>query len=112
MVGSASDSIAIPVASNANWSASEEAGWLSIDKSGVTLLMVYFEENTSTELRSAEITFYGEGLNDLTFTLEQEGAALTGIADPEGPVSFTVYPNPAKHSLHIRSGKDIIPDSI
>ena len=69
--------------------------------------MVYFDENTSTEIRSAEITFFGEGVISQTFTIEQKGTASTGIANPESPVNFTVYPNPAKHSIYIRPGKDI-----
>jgi len=82
-VGSAPGTITFDVSSNANWSVSEDASWLSVDKTSSELMTVTFDENVTTENRSAIVTLSADGVPSKNVTVTQAGIICSLIVTPE-----------------------------
>lgn len=89
------------VTSNVVWSVSESSGWLSAAKTDVSTITVSYDENTSFDARSAEITVSGPGVTSQKIILNQSGVKVmlnitpdTGKAEPlAGQLTFSVNSN-------------------
>jgi phosphotriesterase-related protein len=89
------------IASNINWSVSESSDWLTATKSDANTLTVSYEENTSLNSRSAEITVSGEGVSPQKVMVNQSCAIPTlhvtpvsrSISPENGTTTFIVASN-------------------
>ncbi len=88
---------------NANWSVTSPESWVSAtaDGSGSGIIVVDYEENTSSEVRVATLTV---GASDLMqqITVTQEGAVSVVDNTMEG---ISVYPNPSTGLLYFTAGQ-------
>ncbi len=100
-ISSASGTTTFTVTSNIDWSVSESSDWLTATKTDDTTLTVSYDENTSVDPRSAEITVSGAGVTSLNITVNQSGAIPVLSVTPEsrsvspasGTTTFTVTSN-------------------
>jgi len=89
------------VESNIEWTASENASWLSVTKTSLSILTVSYIENTSTDTRSTDIILSGDGIPSQTVSVSQSGAMCFIDVSPEsqsvdsvsGTQSFSVTSN-------------------
>ena len=83
-VSAAQGSSSFNITSNTNWTASSNSGWCVATPSGngSGLLYTSFDENTSTETRTATITILAEGVASQTVELIQSGTAATLTVSP------------------------------
>lgn len=102
------------ITSNINWTATSNQSWLTVNNpsgSGVAVITLTAQANTTTSNRSATITVSGEGLTSKTITVTQAGtpALLTLPIDFEtGSYAFTnfdggtanVIDNPQKSGIN------------
>jgi len=106
-VSSSSDSTTFTVTSNIDWSVSENSEWLSATKSNDTLLTIYYDENTSVDNRSANITLSGTGVSSQTVTVEQNGTISNAIIDLFDNTQITIYPIPSSNKIYLKPSSDI-----
>ncbi len=100
-IGSAPGTTTFTVTSNIDWSVSESSGWLTATKTDATTLTVSYDENTSIDPRSAEITVSGAGVTSQNIMVNQSGASPALSVTPEsasvssapGTTTFTVASN-------------------
>ncbi len=100
-VGSASGTTTFDISSNANWSVSEDASWLSIEKTNSELLTAIFDENSEFVNRSTSITVSADGVSSKIVTVTQEGSACNLVVTPDnqsvgpdaGTTNFNVTSN-------------------
>ena len=98
-VGSGTNSTTFTVTSNINWSASDDADWLTVSPaSGINdgSITANFTENTTSSTRSGTITVSGSGLM-VSVIVSQ---IATGIESNE--IAAICYPNPVKDYLSIK----------
>jgi phosphotriesterase-related protein len=98
-VSAASGTTTFTVASNINWSASESSDWLTATKTDDTTLTATYDENEGTDLRSAEITVSGAGVNSLPVSIKQEGAILNIINHQSEIQQINIFPNPFSNKI-------------
>jgi hypothetical protein len=92
---------AFSVASNIEWNVSENSDWLNATKTDAATLTVLYDENTSIDPRSAEITVGGEGVNSQIIVVIQGGVSPVLSISPisrsmsaaSGSTSFAVASN-------------------
>lgn len=104
-VSSASGSITFTVISNIDWSVSEIADWLSAAKTDATTLTVNYDENTSVDSRSAEVTSGGEGVISQSVLINQEGAIPTPVTSISDILQINVFPNPVSNKTWLTYSK-------
>ncbi len=100
-ISSASGTTTFTVTSNIEWSVSESSGWLTATKTDATTLTVSYDENTSVDSRSAEITVSGAGVTSQDIMVNQSGVSPALSVTPEsrsispasGTTTFTVTSN-------------------
>jgi len=100
-VSSAPGTTTFTVTSNIDWSVSESTGWLTATKTDTTTLTISYDENTSIDPRSAEITVSGAGVTSKSIMVNQSGASPALSIAPEsqsissvsGSTTFTVASN-------------------
>lgn len=109
-LGSRADSVLFTVFSNIDWTANEDSEWLSIARVNDTTVIVYYDENTSVDMRSADLTLSAEGVESQIVTLVQEGTVISSIIDLFDQNQITVYPNPTSNKIYIMSASDINSD--
>lgn len=72
---------AVTIAATAAWTATSNSAWLTVSpasgEKGMQEVILSFQENTSTEARTAVVTFTS-GTYSETFTLVQNGAPVSG----------------------------------
>jgi hypothetical protein len=81
---------------------SENAAWFSVSPASGSnngTVTVTYQENTSTQPRSATITISGNGASNQTVTVTQEGM-MTAVKDAE-VVGISIFPNPISNALNI-----------
>jgi|GEM_PF-6894746 len=86
------------------WDAFQNAPWvfcLPAGGNGSTQVTVAYEANTSPDSRTCTILFLGGGLAD-TCIIKQKGQA--GGMESHPTDGLTIYPNPAKDLLYIKTG--------
>ena len=106
-VSSSSGSTSFSVSSNVSWSVSDDASWLTATQTDENTLTVVYNENTSTDLRSAEIMISGAGVDSMTVIVEQEAAIPNTITDVFENTLIKIYPNPTYDKLYIEPGSDL-----
>jgi phosphotriesterase-related protein len=97
----ASGTTSFTVTSNIIWSVSESSDWLTATKTDATTITVSYDENTSVDSRTSEITVSGAGVTSLNITVNQSGVSPVLIVTPmsrsmnaaSGTTSFTVTSN-------------------
>ena len=77
--------VVFDIDSNIDWIFSETEDWFTVVKTDASTLTINYEQNTSTEERSAEITISGEGVVSITISITQSGD------DPRLVISPVVY---------------------
>jgi phosphotriesterase-related protein len=100
-ISSASGTTTFTVTSNIDWSVSESSSWLTATKTDDTTLTVSYDENTSVDSRSAEITVSGAGVTSQNIMINQSGVSPTlsvtpvsrSISAASGITTFTVTSN-------------------
>ncbi len=100
-VSSSDGSITFSVSSNLNWSLSESASWFDAVKTNETTITVSYNENTSVDLRTADITLSGPGVSNQIASLNQQGAnpelaitpASRSVSANSGTTSYSVSSN-------------------
>jgi hypothetical protein len=73
IISSSSGTTTFTVSSNIDWSASENSDWLSVTKTNETTISVNYNQNTSVNNRSANITLSGTGVTSQVVTVTQSG---------------------------------------
>jgi len=106
-VGSEAGSATFTVLSNIEWLMSEDAAWLSLDRTHDTLVTVNYEGNLSAEDRTAIITLSGEGVASDTVIIEQSGIAVGTMNDLPDHIHITIFPNPSSDKICLRTASDI-----
>ena len=89
------------VTSNSSWTASSDATWCTVTSSGSGngILEATYEENTSSDERSANITVTVAGLSPLIVQVIQDGTSV-GISE-NAVNSVRIFPNPAKEVIKV-----------
>jgi len=105
-VGCVCGAASITVSSNVDWSVSSDESWLVPTKTDASTLTLDFEDNTGGIERSATITVSGENISRFV-TVTQEKADATAVDNYPGDQMFTIYPNPVKDVLHIKTASEI-----
>ena len=100
-VGAASGTTSLTITSNIDWSVNENSQWFAAIRTDINTLLVIYDENRSAVIRSEEIVISGEGIDDLSVIVSQEGAVPTSLKPPSEIRQMNVYPNPV-------SGKTMI----
>lgn len=101
IVSAKAGSTSFSVNSNIDWAASENAGWLTAEKTNTSTLTVNYNENKGSNERSATITVSGPGVTSQKVTVIQQVAtpslAVTPASRTVGPeagsTTFTVTSN-------------------
>ena len=89
------------IASNSSWTISTNADWLSLNKtngSGDATITLYYLENTGG-IRTASITISNSSTTE-TISVTQGSNGITSVNNSD---LITVYPNPTKGTLFIKS---------
>jgi photosystem II stability/assembly factor-like uncharacterized protein len=105
-VGPVRDNIDISIESNVSWSISSNAPWVSFDPQNGdnnASVTIHYEENESTQTRTALIIVSGQGLSDRSFTLIQEGMTSSINDLNQENHHLLIYPNPAADMITLRS---------
>lgn len=100
-VPATSGTVTFSVRSNLDWSITENADWLTAEKTNSTILSVSYDMNLLFESRTAVITLSGPGVDDqlVTITQEKSGAVLVvnpfskSVESNAGSVDFNVSSN-------------------
>jgi ligand-binding sensor domain-containing protein len=101
-VGFDTGSTEFSVTSNALWTISNDANWLTLSRTSLgtsATIIAKFTENTSSSPRVATITIYGPGINTQYVNVTQSGYTFVpSLYD----LNVTIYPNPIKDYLFIK----------
>jgi hypothetical protein len=73
-VESSSGNVSITITSNVDWSFSESSNWLQASKTNDSTLSVTYDENTSTDIRSAIVTLIASDVLTHDAIIKQNGA--------------------------------------
>jgi len=106
-VSSASGTITFTVTSNIDWYVSESSDWLTAVKTNATTLIVTYNENSSDDNRSANITLSGSGVIPMVISILQDKGIANSIIDILDSSKIKIYPNPTSDKLYILSSSDI-----
>ncbi|HAH56774.1 MAG: T9SS type A sorting domain-containing protein [Lentimicrobium sp.] len=109
-VSSAPGQVSFDVISNTSWTASADSAWLSVTLSGNGSgnVLVNYQGNGSTQMRSSLITIQAQGAAPQMVVLEQEGSGL-GLEDIKRDM-IRIFPNPANTSFVVQVPGDIMDD--
>jgi hypothetical protein len=91
------------VTSNSSWTVTSDQTWCTPTPSGIGngTLVADYQENTSTSIRTANITVTVSGITPVAVAVIQDG--VVGIADHQGG-SIRIIPNPATGMFRIVPG--------
>jgi hypothetical protein len=96
------------LATETDWTVSDDASWLSLSTSGATgnavVTATATEENTSALPRTATVTVRAKRIDDITITITQQGVS-TDIPSTRADLlnSVRVYPNPFTNLINLEN---------
>lgn len=102
-VGATSGSSSASISSNIAWSASSNAGWLTVSPTNGNnngTVTLNYQQNTSTQGRTATVTVSGTGVPNRTITVTQAGAAAVLTVNTN---NINVSPTPGSAGFSITS---------
>lgn len=109
-VSSAPGQVAFDVLSNTSWTATADAAWLSVSLSGngSGSVVVNYEGNGVTAMRSSIITVNAQGAAPQVVVLEQEGSGV-GLGEVKNE-TIRIFPNPANTSFVVKMATAMLDD--
>jgi predicted metal-dependent phosphotriesterase family hydrolase len=93
-IGSGSGENTFTVASNMDWSVSDNADWLTATKTSELIISVMYDENTNLYSRTAEITISGVDEYAQTISVVQDAAVPSHLKPAPEILPIMVVPNP------------------
>jgi len=103
-VGSGSGSAILNVSGNVDWTVTDDGSWLTAEKTSESAIKVNYNENTSENERTANITASGtDGISE-TITIKQDKKLPTNMNLVKDQYVL-IYPNPAKDFIYIKTNE-------
>jgi plastocyanin len=101
VVSSSAGNTSFSVISNSNWTAASDVTWctVTVSGSGNGTLVATYEENPSSNERTANISVSVDGLAPVVVQVLQDGTSV-GLGDMESQ-SLRIFPNPAKERFTV-----------
>lgn len=100
-VGAQSDSTTFNVASNVDWTVTDNVSWLIATKTDDSMIKVFYFTNPYDFIRSAAIIAMGtQGVSDTVSVIQLGKNMSTGIIDA-GDGGIRIYPNPSEGRITI-----------
>jgi hypothetical protein len=109
IVGPEAGSGKFSVSGNVDWSVTDDGSWLTATKSSESTIHVDYDENTSDNVRTANIITTGTGGISETITVRQDRKLATGMIPLEDH-DVLIYPNPAEGIIYIKATETTLPD--